>query len=146
MKVKVKNFYKGANPFVQRNNTLYDKDDEQKVITFIEKNFSEVIDSLSKKDYQGFCVDVEFDRIVGLVRLGELAEDTCTVRVWCHYVPCGRGLFGLKWKLKKDVTPISTKVAEDLVYTCEQVERYGCPWSLKARMSDFFWEPEGLVM
>lgn len=141
--MKVINVYKGSNPYVTRSNTLYDQSDEQTAVTFIEKNFSEVIDGLSKKDYQGFCVDIEFNRIVGLVRLGELAEDTRIVRVWCHYVPVDR-IFGKKWKLVKEVTPISTSVAEQLVYTCEQVERYGCPWSLKSRCFDFNHEAEHL--
>lgn len=145
--MKIKNYYRGANPFVTRNSTLYDEDDKKAAVSFVEKNFDEQLGGLSKKDYQGFCVDIEFTRVVGLVRLGELAEDTDTVRVWCHMVPTGKkGLFGAKWELRKEVTPLSTKIAEQLVYTCEQVERYGCPWALKAQMSDFNYEAEHLVV
>lgn len=143
--MEVVNVYKGANPFVIRNNTLYSREDEDEVRAFIERRFKNWINRLQKTDYAGFCVDVRFDRVVGLVRLGELSEDTNTVRVWCHQVPTSRRFFGMKWTTSIDVTPHSTKIAADLVYTCEQVKRYGCPWSLMSQMSDFNDEAEGIV-
>lgn len=143
--MKVKNIYKGSNPYVTRQNTMYDPADKTDAENFVKKLFSSEIKKLSNKDYTGFCVDIEFGRIVGLVRLGELAEDTDTVRVWCHRVPSAKSsIFGQKWTTEVSAEPLSTKIAEQLVYTCEQVERYGCPWSLKSRCFDFNHEAEHL--
>ena len=138
--MKKLNFFKGnVDPvFANRTTTLYDAEDKELAIKFVDRYYGKLVDTLEVNDYTGFCVDIELSYNVGLVRLGELSEDTKVVRVWYHMVPSDkRNIFGKKWQLEKRVVPLSTKLAKDLVYTCEQVERYGCAYSLKERMFDY---------
>ena len=138
--MKMLNIFKGnIDPvFTNRVTTLYDPEDKEIAVKFVDKYFGKFVDALEVNDYTGFCVDIEFTYNVGLVRLGELSEDTKVVRVWYHMIPADkRNIFGKKWTLEKKVVPLSTKLARDLVFTCEQVERYGCAYSLKEHMSDY---------
>lgn len=137
--MKIVNYYRGSNPFVTRDNIAYDPADTETAEAYVRKVYQDQIRELGPKDYTGFCVDVKLNRIIGLVRLGELTEDTDTFRVWCHMVPRQKKcLLGrIIWKLEVEAVPLSTKKALDLVYTCEQVVRYGCPYGIMDRMSDF---------
>lgn len=145
--MRIVNFYEGANPFIARNAVTYSPDDIVIAQEAVMNAYPSRVKNLKGKDYSGFCVDIEFDHVVGLVRLGELTEDTNVLRVWAHRIPVQKRCLISRqtWETKLEVAALSVKKAEGLVYTCEQVIRYGCPWSLMSQMSDFNDKAEGIA-